>query len=350
MFIHFFIAIARVLVPSPSRAHTRRRLGHARTPKQAPDDVALRVPPRRRAGGHRVVLATPGKGILAADESTGTIGKRLGSIGVENTQANRQALRELLFTAPGFETRCSGVIMFEETLGQSCADGVSFVDLLTSRGIIPGIKVDKGVTVIPGLEARGETTTAGPGRPRDALRAYFYPKAARFAKWRGVLTVGPEKDGPSRLCLSENASALARYAAVCQKTGLVPIVEPEILTDGDHDVEVSQKVTERVLQTVFAELHAHGVMMEGMILKPNMVTSGIGAKIKASSDVVAAKTVECLRRVVPPAVPGILFLSGGQTEVEATEHLNKMNVLSKNKTQTRGRSRFRTGARCRLRC
>ena len=273
-------------------------------------------------------LAAPGKGILAADESTGTIGKRLGSIGVENTQANRQALRELLFTAPGFETRCSGVIMFEETLGQSCADGVSFVDLLTSRGIIPGIKVDKGVTVIPGLEARGETTTAG----LDGLEmrcADFYEKGARFAKWRGVLTVGPEKDGPSRLCLSENASALARYAAVCQKTGLVPIVEPEILTDGDHDVEVSQKVTERVLQTVFAELHAHGVMMEGMILKPNMVTSGIGAKIKASSDVVAAKTVECLRRVVPPAVPGILFLSGGQTEVEATEHLNKMNVLSK---------------------
>ena len=348
LFIHFFPRRARPSFRPPGRrwlaAGSATRVLRSRLPcrtSRPPTPPSWWPPPAR--------WPRRARGILAADESTGTIGKRLGSIGVENTQANRQALRELLFTAPGFETRCSGVIMFEETLGQSCADGVSFVDLLTSRGIIPGIKVDKGVTVIPGLEARGETTTAG----LDGLEmrcADFYEKGARFAKWRGVLTVGPEKDGPSRLCLSENASALARYAAVCQKTGLVPIVEPEILTDGDHDVEVSQKVTERVLQTVFAELHAHGVMMEGMILKPNMVTSGIGAKIKASSDVVAAKTVECLRRVVPPAVPGILFLSGGQTEVEATEHLNKMNVLSKNKTQTRGRSRFRTGARCRLRC
>ena len=273
-------------------------------------------------------LAAPGKGILAADESTGTIGKRLGSIGVENTQANRQALRELLFTAPGFETRCSGVIMFEETLGQSCADGVSFVHLLQSRGIFPGIKVDKGVTVIPGLEQRGETTTAG----LDGLElrcADFYEKGARFAKWRGVLTVGADGAGPSALCLSENADALARYAAICQKTGLVPIVEPEILTDGDHDVSVSQRVTEKVLQAVFRKLHEHGVMMEGMILKPNMVTSGADAKSRASIENAARMTVECLRRVVPPAVPGILFLSGGQSEADATAHLNAMNVLSR---------------------
>ena len=269
-------------------------------------------------------LAAPGKGILAADESTGTIGKRLGSIGVENTQANRQALRELLFTAPGFDKRCSGVIMFEETLGQSCADGVSFVSLLQKRGIIPGIKVDKGVTVIPGLEVRGETTTAG----MDGLEMRcedFYEKGARFAKWRGVLTIGPDGNGPSNLCLAENAEALARYAAICQKTGLVPIVEPEILTDGTHDVNVSQRVTERVLQCVFSKLHEHGVMLEGIILKPNMVTSGKDAAEQASVEVVAQKTVECLRRVVPPAVPGILFLSGGQSEADATAHLNAMN-------------------------
>ena len=165
------------------------------------------------------------------------------------------------------------------------------------------------MTVIPGLEARGETTTAG----MDGLEmrcADFYEKGARFAKWRGVLTVGPDGAGPSNLCLAENAEALARYAAICQKTGLVPIVEPEILTDGDHDVDVSQRVTERVLQAVFSKLHEHGVMLEGIILKPNMVTR---------------KTVECLRRVVPPAVPGILFLSGGQSEADATAHLNAMN-------------------------
>ena len=273
-------------------------------------------------------LAAPGKGILAADESTGTIGKRLGSIGVENTQANRRALRELLFTAPGFDARCSGVIMFEETLGQSCADGVSFVDVLTKRGIIPGIKVDKGVTVIPGLEARGETTTAG----LDGLEtrcADFYEKGARFAKWRGVLTVGPDGAGPSALCLSENAEALARYAAICQKKGLVPVVEPEILTDGDHDANVTQAVTTKVLQFVFRKLHEHGVMMEGMLLKPNMVTSGRDAETRASVEDAARKTVECLRRVVPPAVPGILFLSGGQSEADATAHLNAMNVLSR---------------------
>jgi fructose-bisphosphate aldolase class I len=268
-------------------------------------------------------MATPGKGILAADESTGTIGSRLGSIGVENTQANRQALRELLFTTPGFDERCSGVIMFEETFGQSCSDGTSFVDLLTSKNIIPGIKVDKGAVLIPGLEARGETTTAG----LDGLEvrcAEFYEKGARFAKWRGVLTITDGK-GPSDLCLDRNAEALASYAAICQKTGLVPIVEPEILADGAHDIETCQKVTEVVLQRVFRALHEAGVLMEGIILKPNMVTSGTDAAPRADIETVARKTIESLRRVVPPAVPGILFLSGGQTEEDATAHLNAMN-------------------------
>ena len=268
-------------------------------------------------------MSVPGKGLLAADESTGTIGKRLASINVENTETNRQALRELLFTAPGFETRCSGVILFEETLYQTCVDGTPFVDLLKSKNIIPGIKVDKGVVVIPGLEERGETTTAG----LDGLEARcteYYAKGARFAKWRGVLTIENGK-GPSERCLDANCNALADYAAICQKTGLVPIVEPEILTDGSHDIEVSQHVTEFVLQRVFESLARAGVLLEGMILKPNMVTSGSRCQKRADAETVAQKTVTTLRRTVPPAVPGVLFLSGGQTEDEATEHLNLMN-------------------------
>ena len=269
-------------------------------------------------------LASPGKGILAADESTGTIGKRLASIAVENTEDNRRALRELLFTAPDFEKHISGVIMFDETLGQSCADGTPFVSLLRAKGVVPGVKVDKGVVSLPG-NARGETTTQGLD-DLDARCTAYYARGARFAKWRAVLTIG---DGlPSEQCLDDNARCLARYAAVCQRAGLVPIVEPEILTDGDHDIHACAAVTERVLARVFAALHEHRVMMEGMILKPNMVTAGKSAPAQAPVDDVARATLAALGRVVPPRVPGILFLSGGQSEEDATKHLAAMNRLA----------------------
>ena len=215
-------------------------------------------------------MSVPGKGVLAADESTGTIGKRFDGIGVENVEENRRAYRELLFTTDGFEKYCSGVIMFEETLFQSCKDGTAFVDLLKSKGVIPGIKVDKGVVPLPG-NTRGETTTSG----LDGLGercAKYYAQGARFAKWRAVLTIGDTL--PSPQCLDDNARCLARYAAICQQNGLVPIVEPEILTDGAHGIDKCAEVTERVLSCVFAHLVQHGVMLEGMILKPNMVTPG----------------------------------------------------------------------------
>ena len=232
-------------------------------------------------------------------------------------------MREILFTAPDFEKYCSGVIMFEETLGQECIDGTPFVELLSKKGIVPGIKVDKGVTPLPGTD--GETTTTG----LDGLEkrcAEYYAKGARFAKWRGVLTISDVL--PSPQCVNDNATTLARYAAICQANGLVPIVEPEILTDGSHNIERCAAVTETVLAAVFKALHDHHVMLEGMILKPNMVTAGKDASGGAASvGDVARATVRALQRTVPPAVPGILFLSGGQTEEEATTHLNEMNKL-----------------------
>jgi len=269
-------------------------------------------------------LASPGKGILAADESTGTIGKRLAGIGVENVEPNRRALRELLFTAPGFDAFCSGVIMFEETLGQSASDGEAFPALLARRGIVPGIKVDKGVVTLPG-NAHGEVTTQGLDGLAERCAGY-YARGARFAKWRSVLTIGGDGNlMPSPQCLADNANGLARYASICQSEGLVPIVEPEILTDGDHDASACAAVTERVLAAVFKALSDHRVMLEGIILKPNMVTAGKGAKNQASVAEVATLTVKALARTVPPAVPGILFLSGGQSEEDATAHLNAMN-------------------------
>ena len=236
-------------------------------------------------------MSVPGKGVLAADESTGTIGKRFDGIGVENVEENRRAYRELLFTTDGFEKYCSGVIMFEETLFQSCKDGTAFVDLLKSKGIIPGIKVDKGVVPLPG-NTRGETTTSG----LDGLGercAKYYAQGARFAKWRAVLTIGDTL--PSPQCLDDNARCLARYAAICQQNGLVPIVEPEILTDGAHGIDKCAEVTERVLSCVFAHLAQHGVMLEGMILKPNMVTPGAQSNAGASRAEVASATVALLR-------------------------------------------------------
>ncbi|EEE65995.1 hypothetical protein OsJ_21934 [Oryza sativa Japonica Group] len=258
-------------------------------------------------------IATPGKGILAADESTGTIGKRLASINVENVEPNRQALRELLFTTPGAFQYLSGVILFEETLYQSTAAGTPFVDVLKAGGVVPGIKVDKGTVDIAGTN--GETTTQG----LDSLGARcakYYEAGARFAKWRAVLKIGAAGE-PSELAVKQNAEGLARYALICQENGLVPIVEPEILTDGAHDIKTCAAVTERVLAAVYKSLNDHKVLLEGTLLKPNMV----------GAEVIGEYTVAALRRTVPPAVPGIVFLSGGQSEEEASQNLNAMNKL-----------------------
>ncbi|KAJ1703483.1 hypothetical protein LUZ63_003262 [Rhynchospora breviuscula] len=266
-------------------------------------------------------IATPGKGILAADESTGTIGKRLASINVENIESNRQALREMLFTAPGALPFLSGVILFEETLYQKTSDGKPFVDVLLENSVIPGIKVDKGTIEIAGTN--GETTTQG----LDSLGArcqQYYNAGARFAKWRAVLKIGPCE--PSELSIVQNAQGLARYALICQENGLVPIVEPEILTDGSHDIAKCAAVTEKVLAAVYKALNDHHVLLEGTLLKPNMVTPGSDSP-KVSAEVIADYTVTALRRTVPPAVPGIVFLSGGQSEEEATLNLNAMNKL-----------------------
>lgn len=267
-------------------------------------------------------LATPGKGILASDESTGTIGKRLSSINLENVESNRQALRELLFTAPGVFDYLSGVILFEETLYQKTSDGKPFVDVISAGGAVPGIKVDKGTVEIAGTN--GETTTQG----LDSLGARcakYYQAGARFAKWRAVLKVGPAGE-PSELAVKQNAEGLARYALICQEHGLVPIVEPEILTDGGHDIMTCAAVTERVLAAVYKSLNDHKVLLEGTLLKTNMVTPGSDSP-KVGAEVIAEYTVAALRRTVPPAVPGVVFLSGGQSEEEATQNLNAMNKL-----------------------
>ncbi|KAK1310545.1 Fructose-bisphosphate aldolase cytoplasmic isozyme [Acorus calamus] len=266
-------------------------------------------------------IGTPGKGILAADESTGTIGKRLSSINVENVESNRRALRELLFCTPGALQYLSGVILFEETLYQKTASGKPFVEILKEGGVLPGIKVDKGTVDLTGTN--GEITTQG----LDDLGkrcAKYYEAGARFAKWRAVLKIGPTE--PSELSIHENAYGLARYAMICQENGLVPIVEPEILVDGPHDIDRCAYVTERVLAACYKALNDHHVLLEGTLLKPNMVTPGSDAK-KVSPDVVAEYTVRTLRRTTPAAVPAIVFLSGGQSEEEATLNLNAMNKL-----------------------
>merc|ERR1712063_164443 len=265
-------------------------------------------------------IAAPGKGILAADESTGTIGKRFEDINVENTETNRRAYRDLLFTTEGLEQYISGVIMYEETLSQSTADGKPFVDILKSKGIYSGIKVDKGVKPIRGTD--GETYTQG----FDDLAsrcAKYYKQGARFAKWRAVLKIG--NGCPSDISIKENANGLARYAAICQDNGLVPIVEPEILMDGDHTIDVTVKVTERVLVEVYKALHDANVLLEGTLLKPNMVIQGSSCAEKCSPAQVAHATITDLSRAVPAAVPGIVFLSGGQSEEQASLNLNAMN-------------------------
>eukprot|EP00386_Alphamonas_edax_P004064 GDKI01012673.1.p2 GENE.GDKI01012673.1~~GDKI01012673.1.p2 ORF type:complete len:384 (-),score=164.20 GDKI01012673.1:260-1411(-) len=267
-------------------------------------------------------IAAAGKGILAADESTGTIKKRFDSIGVENTEENRAAYRELLFKTKGVGKYISGCILFEETLYQKTASGEAMVDLLKAEGIIPGIKVDKGLVPLPLSD--GETSTLGLDGLGKRCQDY-YNAGARFAKWRAVLTIDRKTGKPSNLSVQETAHTLARYAAICQENRLVPIVEPEILTDGDHDIEHCAEVTERVLSAVFKALADHHVLLEGCLLKPNMVTPGSDCPKKATAEEIAFFTVRTLRRTVPPALVGVTFLSGGQSEEEASLNLNAMN-------------------------
>jgi fructose-bisphosphate aldolase class I len=267
-------------------------------------------------------LVAKGKGILAADESSATIKKRFDSIKVPSTEDNRQAYRQLLFTTEGMEQHISGVILFDETLRQSADNGTPFGQVLTDRGVIPGIKVDGGAKALAGFP--GEKVTEGLDGLRERL-AEYRDLGARFAKWRAVIAIG---DGiPSRACVGANAHALARYAALSQEAGLVPIVEPEVLMDGDHTIERCGQVTGGTLRAVYGQLYGQGVELEGTLLKPNMVLSGKDCPTQASVEEVAKATVECLRQSVPAAVPGIVFLSGGQSSELATAHLNAINAL-----------------------
>jgi fructose-bisphosphate aldolase, class I len=265
-------------------------------------------------------LVAEGKGILAADESTSTIKKRFDSIGLESTEESRRAYRDMLFTTPGAEEYISGVILYDETLRQSGADGTPFPQLLESRGIIPGIKVDLGAK--PLAHSPGETITEGLDGLRERFEEYR-GLGARFAKWRAVISIG--QGIPSEYAIWTNAHALARYGALSQEAGLVPIIEPEVLMDGDHTIERAFEVTSRVLHAVFTELRDQRVHFEQMLLKPNMVLSGYEAADQAGHDEVAEQTIRCFRRHVPAAVPGIVFLSGGQTDEDATANLNAIN-------------------------
>jgi len=267
-------------------------------------------------------LVAPGKGILAADESSGTIEKRLKSINVPSTEENRRAYREILFTTKGAGEFISGVILFDETIRQKTQDDRTFVAALEEQGIVPGIKVDKGAKAMANFP--GEKITEGLDGLRDRL-AEYRKLGARFAKWRAVIAIGDKI--PTRTCIDANAEALARYAALCQDSDLVPIVEPEVLMDGAHTIERHFEVTQQTLESVFHALYEHRVALEGMLLKPNMVLSGKECSQQASVQGAADATVRCMKRVVPSAVPGLVFLSGGQTDLQATEHLNAMNRL-----------------------
>ena len=266
-------------------------------------------------------IVSTGKGILAADESTPTIKKRFDTIGVESTETNRKNYRNMLFTTDGVSKYISGVILFDETIRQQSPDGTAMVDVLAKAGIIPGIKVDKGAKSI--ANAASETVTEGLDGLRERCQEYV-SLGARFAKWRAVIKIGP--DIPSEHCIALNAHALARYASLCQESGLVPIVEPEVLMDGSHDIDQCEIVTENTLKALYHELHKQGVVLEGTLLKPNMVISGSECTQQAGIDEVAERTVTSLKRSVPAAVPGIVFLSGGQSDETATLHLNSMNA------------------------
>jgi len=267
-------------------------------------------------------MVAQGRGILAADESTGTIEKRFKAVNVENTEENRRAYRDMLFSAKGAEEFVSGVIFYEETLFQKSADGTPFPQMLAKKGIIPGIKVDKGAK--PLASAPGETITEGLDGLRERL-AKYKEAGARFAKWRAVITIG--NGIPTDYCIATNAHALGRYAALCQEQDIVPIVEPEVLMDADNTIEICEDVTSRTLRLTFQELLRQRVLLEGMILKPNMVISGKKCPVQADRKSVAATTLRRLLRHVPSAVPGIAFLSGGQSDEDATAHLDEMNRM-----------------------
>ncbi|WP_315767516.1 MULTISPECIES: class I fructose-bisphosphate aldolase [unclassified Bradyrhizobium] len=269
-----------------------------------------------------VAMVTPGKGILAADESTGTIKKRFDAIKVESTEESRRDYREMLFRSAEGMSYISGVILYDETIWQHGKDGTPLIKLIEQAGSIPGIKVDEGTHPLPFCP--GETITAGLDRLADRLTKY-YAQGARFAKWRAVIDIG--NDIPSMTAIHVNAHALARYAALCQEAQIVPIVEPEVLMDGDHNIDRCYEVTRRVLNEVFRELRVQRVALEGMILKPNMVVPGKKSMKQASVQEVAEKTVRLLKECVPAAVPGIAFLSGGQSDEEATAHLDAMNRI-----------------------
>jgi fructose-bisphosphate aldolase class I len=267
-------------------------------------------------------LVPPGKGILAADESHPSIAKRFEALGIANTEENRRVYRQMLFTTKGMAEYISGVILFDETIRQKSDDGAPLAEVLARQGVIPGIKVDKGAKPLAG--SPGEQVTEGLDGLRDRL-AEYRKLGARFAKWRAIINIGPGL--PTAYAVRVNADALARYAALCQEAGLVPIVEPEVLMDGDHPIERCFEATEATLHRVFHALHHQRVAPEGMLLKPNMVLSGKDCPRQAPVAEVAEATLRCLRRAVPAAVPGVVFLSGGQSDELATAHLNAMNAL-----------------------
>ncbi|HEY6940175.1 class I fructose-bisphosphate aldolase [Dokdonella sp.] len=267
-------------------------------------------------------MVAPGKGIIAIDESTATIKKRFDSVNVPNTEENRRAYREMLLTAPKLGEHISGAILYDETIRQATKAGVPFTKIMLDAGILPGIKVDLGAKPLAGFP--GELVTEGLDGLRERLAEYA-KLGAKFAKWRAVITIG--EDTPSGTCIEANSHALARYAALCQEAGIVPMVEPEVLMDGDHDIDVCYEVTEATLRSLFGALYEQNVLLEGTILKASMVVSGKDCDDQADVDTVAEATVRCLKSAVPATLPGIVFLSGGQSDEQATAHLNAMNQM-----------------------
>ena len=270
-------------------------------------------------------MVAPGKGIIAIDESNTTIKKRFDAVGIECTEENRRAYRQMLLTTPNLGKYISGAILYDETLRQKTDKGVPFAEVMRANGIIPGIKVDKGTVPLAGFP--GELVTEGLDGLRERL-AEYYKLGARFAKWRAVINIG--EDIPSGTCIEANSHALARYAALCQEQGLVPMVEPEVIMDGDHDIETCYEVTEVVLRSLFDALYNQNVMLEGTILKASMVVPGKGCDEQASVEEVAESTLMCLKSAVPAILPGIVFLSGGQSDEDATAHLDAMNRMGPN--------------------